>query len=266
VEAEVVRYAERYLELQSILDATSQAAEMRQVKIQRPEEAERVSWELRERWCLGADPILSVTELLEDREQIVLVSSLPDSVSGLTCEVHRDGQASIPVLVANRDHSLERRRLTLIHELAHRLLIVPGDEKATEKAANRFAGAFLMPEPHLKHTLRLPRHNFQAPEILDLKRVYGVSAAAMWYRIHQLGYTTVSQYEYGCRTFAKTWRGKIEPRELEPAEKRGNLEIPKVFARRCFQALAEGLISVVKAAELLEWPIAKVEQELRGQA
>lgn len=266
VEAEVVGYVERYLQLQSILGGPSRNSRITQTEIATPEQAEELALKLRKSWCLGIDPIVNVVELLEEREQVVLVLDLPDNVSGLTCEVHRDGEPSVPVLVANRGHSLERRRLTLIHELAHRLLVIPGNEKATEKAANRFAGAFLMPEPHLRSTLRIPRRKFEAPEILDLKQVYGVSGAAMWYRIHQLGYTSTSQYEYGCRTFAKTWRSKVEPRELEPSTERGSLEIPRVFERLCFQALAEDLVSLVKAAELLEWDICRVERELRGRA
>ena len=46
----------------------------------------------------------------------------------------------------NSRFSLERRRLTLAHELAHRLIDPQSlEDKEEEKAANLFAGAFLMP-------------------------------------------------------------------------------------------------------------------------
>ncbi len=264
VEAQVVGYVERYLQLESILGTPLHNSSVDQKEISSAEQAEDFANRLRAEWQLGTAPIPDVTELLEERGHIVIVTELPDNVSGLTCEVHRDDEEPVHVLVANSKQSLERRRLTLLHELAHRYLVVPDDEKETEKAANRFAGAFLMPREHLARTFGFPRRRFEAPEILEIKRVYRVSAAALWYRVYQLRHTTQSQYEYGCRTFGRGWRGKVEPRELEPLDVRGTEEMPRVFERKCYQALAEGLIGLPKAAELLEKPIAEVERVLRG--
>ena len=264
VEAQVVGYVERFLQLESILGASLHNSKTAQSELGTPDEAEEIANRLRAEWQLGTTPISDVTELLEEQGHIVIVIELPDNVSGLTCEVHRDDEEPIHVLVANKKQSLERRRLTLLHELAHRLLVIPGDEKATEKAANRFAGAFLIPGEHLARTFGFPRRRFEAPEILELKRVYRVSAAALWYRVYQLGHTSQSQYEYGCRTFGRGWRGKTEPRELEGEAQRGTMEMPRVFVRKCYQALAEGLIGLPKAAELLEKPVAEIERVLRG--
>ena len=48
---------------------------------------------------------------------------LPDRVSGLTCLVRRQRQKEkVPVIVVNQKVTLERRRFTLAHELAHRLI------------------------------------------------------------------------------------------------------------------------------------------------
>lgn len=266
VEAQVVGYVERFLQLESILGSPLHESRTAQNEIGTPDEAEELANRLRSEWQLGTAPIFDVTELLEERGYIVIVIELPDNVSGLTCEVHRDHEEPIHVLVANKKQSLERRRLTLLHELAHRLLVIPGDEKATEKAANRFAGAFLMPKEHLVRAFGFPRRKLEAAGILELKRIYRISAAALWYRIYQLGHTSQSQYEYGCRTFGRGWRGKTEPRELESPVARGTEEMPRVFERKCYQALAEGLIGLSKAAELLEKPITEVEQFLRGNS
>lgn len=264
VEAYVVGYVERYLQLESILGTPLHDANVAQEKVSSPEDGEKLADQLRADWQLGTAPVQNVTELLEERGHIVIVIDLPDNVSGLTCEAHRDDEDPVHVLVANRKQSLERRRFTLLHELAHRYLVVPGDEKMTEKTANRFAGAFLMPREHLARTFGFPRRKFEAAEILDLKRLYRVSAAALWYRIYQLGHTSQSQYEYGCRTFGRGWRGKTEPLEVEAQGARGTEEMPRVFERKCYQALAERLIGLSKAAELLEKPIAEIEQVFRG--
>jgi predicted HTH domain antitoxin len=41
-------------------------------------------------------------------------------------------------------------------------------------------------------------------------------------------------------------------------------EQPQRFERLCYRALAEGLISLAKAAELLQQQITEVERELKG--
>ncbi len=264
VEAEVIHFAERFLELEEILQEASADWDrpFPFQEVSSAEEAEQLADKAREVWKLGINPIPDVTELLEEKGLKVRVLTLPSNVSGLTCIVSRDGSADVPVIVVNKKHSLERRRLTLIHELAHRLLCVPGDEKATEKAANRFAGSFLINKVHLLGLIGRSRRAFGSREILTLKKTYRVSAAAMWYRIRQVGYVTESQYEYGCRTFARGWRGKVEPEELE--DERGTLELPTLFERKCHAALAEGMVSLVKAAELLDQPVDQVERDLKG--
>lgn len=266
VEAEVLHYAERCLELDEVRgrSGTDWEEPFRFQEVSSPEQAEALADKVRSVWTLGINPIPDVTELLEEKGLKVMVLDLPPNVSGLTCMVSRDNSRCVPVIVVNRTHSLERRRFTLLHELAHRILSVPGDEKGTEKAANRFAGALLMNRQHLVGLLGGARHSFGAREILTLKKIYRVSAAAMWYRICQIGYVTQSQYEYGCRTFARGWRGKLEPEELEDSRLRGTLELPTSLERTCHAALAEGLISLVKAAELLDKPVGQVERDLKG--
>ena len=62
-----------------------------------------------------------MTELLEEKGLKVLTVPLPARVSGFTCLVKRPGDVpDLPVIVVNNQFSLERRRLTLAHELAHR--------------------------------------------------------------------------------------------------------------------------------------------------
>ena len=64
-----------------------------------------------------------MTELLEEKGLKVLVVDLPARVSGFTCiGVREEGFSGLPVIVVNGQFSLERRRLTLAHELAHRVI------------------------------------------------------------------------------------------------------------------------------------------------
>src|SRR4029450_8179567 len=84
--------------------------------------------------------------------------------------------------------SLERRRLTLGHEVAHRLIEADSlSDKDEEKAANVFAGAFLMPREHLLREVGKHRSALGYKELIDLKRLYRVSGAALLMRLRQLG-------------------------------------------------------------------------------
>ncbi|HEV2172512.1 MAG TPA: XRE family transcriptional regulator, partial [Nitrospira sp.] len=154
VETEVLEWIERYLQVELVLDLDSakwQCPVPCPVKLNDVGEAEQLAKGVREAWKLGVDPIPNMTELLEERGLKVLTVSLPDRVSGFTCTVGRgEGQPRVPVIVVNDQFSLERRRLTLAHELAHRLIDTHClSEKDEEKAATLFAGAFLMPKEHL---------------------------------------------------------------------------------------------------------------------
>ncbi|MEW8119807.1 MAG: XRE family transcriptional regulator [Candidatus Thiodiazotropha sp.] len=265
VEATVIERVERYLSVEEILELNS--ADWHEPFPPRVlnalKEAEGLGKELRKEWELGIDPIPNMTELLEEKGIKVLVIELPKNVSGLTCLVDRgEGKDPVPVIVVNKLFPLERRRFTLSHELAHRLI----DERSPvdhEKASDVFAGSFLITADHLKQEISTHRRNISLPELIQLKRMYRVSAAAMLMRFKQAGILSESAVAYAFQTFAKTWR-KQEPSPLEVGENCGKFEEPKRFKRLCYWALSEKLISPSKASDLLQMPYYDLEQELQG--
>jgi Zn-dependent peptidase ImmA (M78 family)/DNA-binding XRE family transcriptional regulator len=265
VETEVLEWIERYLQVELVLDLDSskwQCPVPCPVKLKDIVEAEQLAKDVREAWKLGVDPIPNMTELLEEKGLKVLTVPLPDRVSGFTCMVGRgEGQPGLPVIVVNDQFSLERRRLTLAHELAHRLIDTHClGEKDEEKAANLFAGAFLMPREHLLKEVGKHRNALGYNEIVDLKHVYRVSGMALLMRLRQLDVISQSTLVYAFQTIARGWRTQ-EPEELEKPARRGR---PRRFERLSYRALAEGLISLGKAAELLRLPVAEVEAGLKG--
>ena len=268
VETEVLEWIERYLQLEAALDMDSAQWQWpfdRPRKLRRAEDAERLAVDVRNAWKLGTDPIPNMTELLEEKGLKVLVVSLPGRVSGLTCLVGRPGHASkLPVIVVNSKSSLERRRLTLAHELAHRLIdpdCLP--KKDEEKAATVFGGAFLMPSEHLRQEVGKHRNALSYRELVGLKRLYRVSGAALLIRFQQIGVIRRSTLIYAFQSIARGWRTE-EPEPLESEADRGQRERPRRFERLCYRALAEGLISLTKAGELLRLPVSQVEAGLNG--
>ena len=206
-----------------------------------------------------------MTELLEEKGLKVLTVVLPARVSGFTCLVGRGkDQPDLPVIVLNNQFSLECRRLTLAHELAHRLIDTDTlSDKDEEKAATMFAGAFLMPGDHLLREVGKQRNALGYKELIDLKRRYRVSGMALLMRLRQLEVINQATLIYAFQSIARGWRTQ-EPVELETEEERGQRERALRFERLCYRALAEGLISLTRAAELLRLPASEVDAGLKG--
>lgn len=266
VEAVVIDNLQRYLVIEEILGLDSSAWNIPQNGnrfLGTEEEGEVLAQDLRKEWELGTDPIPNMTALLEDRGIKVLVLPLPREVSGLTAAVRRPRyKKTVPVIVVNQDVSLERRRFTLAHELAHRI-IDPDSPVNHEKAANIFAGAFLVTRDHLVREVGEERSALGYQEIRYLKRMYRVSAAGLLIRLHQLGIISQPSLAYAFQTFARKWR-LIEPDPLEPEGEERKHEVPRRFERLCYWALAEKLISPAKAGGLLGQSLLEIEKGLRG--
>ena len=116
-----------------------------------------------------------------------------------------------------------------------------------EKAAHRFAGAFLMPAETLRAEVGRRRRSVSLVELFDLKRIFGVSVQALTYRCKDLGIFNNALFRRLFDEFSR--RGWRNPPYREPHAMEG--EVPRRFERLCFRALAEGAISEAKAAELL---------------
>lgn len=268
VETEVLEWVERYLQIEEILSlqtASWTAPIGLPSNITSPDDAENLANKLREVWSLGKDPIPNMTELLEEKGIKILLADLPEKVSGLTCIVKQTNRdLETPVVIVNNKHTIERRRLTMGHELGHRLIKADHlDESEIERLCNRFSGAFIANKEHLEAEIGKHRSAFGYSELVALKRLYKISAGAFLMRLFQIGAIDEHAKEYAFRTFANGWRTK-EPEQLESEQERGQFEKPRRFERLVFRALAEGMISPMKAAELLRLPISKVEEGLRG--
>ncbi len=268
VEAEVIDRLQRYIAVEEILDLDSAAWKVPRLGnrfLGQEDDSEILAQELRRDWKLGIDPIPNMTSLLEDQGIKVLIIPLPGRVSGLTCLVRRPRHKTrVHVIVVNERVRLERRRFTLAHELAHRLIdkSSPVDH---EKASNVFAGAFLVPKEHLVREVGNRRKALGYQELVQLKRMYRVSAATLLVRLKQVGVIDDSTLAYAFQTFARGWRSS-EPRPLEASGEEGRHEVPRRFERLCYWALAEGLITPGKAGELLQQPLAEIEKGLKGPA
>ena len=152
-EAVVLDNLERYLAIEHVLDmpATVDWVEGRRYdSVASEAEIDAKADTLRDAWHLGMDPIPSLCELLEDKGIKVVEDDLPESINGLACHVLRDGKPVAEAVVVSTRINIERKRFTLAHELAHRIIRSTGNPAINlETAMNRFAGAFLVPAQRL---------------------------------------------------------------------------------------------------------------------
>jgi hypothetical protein len=92
-----------------------------------------------------------------------------------------------------------------------------------------------------------------------------MSASAMLIRLRDVGLLPEATVSRAFRTFARAWR-TAEPEPIADDEGLGAFEKPRRFERLVYRALAEDLISPVRAAQFLKVPLARVEEEMRGPA
>jgi Zn-dependent peptidase ImmA (M78 family) len=250
VEGQALHLLERYLMLEDVLGLASVVWDCPReapYPVKDPADAENAARAIRVHWGLGIDPIPNLSELLEERGIKILAVDLSD-IDGLTARVRRKGGAPVPVIVVRGNIWAERKRFTLAHELGHMLMeIRPGVNP--EKAANRFAGSFLMPVEALWREIGKQRTIISLGELRSLKDLFGASFQAIVYRCHDLGIIGDAAYKRLFQVFnEKGWR---KPPFEEPGAISASAEQPHRMERLCFRALAEGLISESKAAEIL---------------
>jgi Zn-dependent peptidase ImmA (M78 family)/transcriptional regulator with XRE-family HTH domain len=250
LEARTIHMLERYLTIEDLL-------QLRSVDWEQPRsaphpvtdvrDAEDAARSVREDWGLGNDPIPNLAELLEERGVKVMSLDL-DDIDGLAARVHRRGRDAARVIVIKRSTWSERKRFNLAHELGHMVMSVTGRIDG-EKAAHRFAGAFLMPADVLRAEVGASRSSLSLGELVVLKERFGVSVQALTFRCKDLSIINQAAFSKLFATFTERgWRSF--PYE-EPATMKPELEEPKRFERLCYRALAEGVIGESRAAELL---------------
>ncbi len=268
-EASLIDNLERYLAIEEIIGippAGDRFESLRYDSVATVEEIDTRADELRNAWHLGLDPVPSLCALLEEKGIKVIEDDLPERISGLACRVLRDGKPVAEAILISRRATVERKRFTLAHELAHRIIRSTGNPAIKlEAAMNRFAGAFLVPRRHLLEETGSGRRRITYYEFIRLKHMYGVSAAAMLYRLGQVGVLSSAAVQRAWRTYARSWR-KAEPEPISGTQGFAAFEKPQRFERLVWHAIGEELISPVRAAALLHKTLDEVERQITGPA
>lgn len=182
---------------------------------------------LRRHWGLGELPIKNIVHLLEAKG-VRLFSLCIDAVEVDAFSLWRESQ---PFVFLNTMKSGERMRFDCAHELGHLAIHHHGADQGSingsqelEKEANEFASAFLMPRSSV---LAYAPKLVTVEKLVQLKKIWGVSVAALAYRMHRLEIISDWHYRELFKQLAKLGYRKNEP-ETIPHET--SQVLGKVFA------------------------------------
>jgi Zn-dependent peptidase ImmA (M78 family)/DNA-binding XRE family transcriptional regulator len=240
---------ERYLILESFFEGEGlprHFSDKARYEVNSLEDAEKAAEQLRKHWRIGFDAIENLTELLEEQGLKVVALDTPEKFDGLCAKV---GLHSVVILNKNRPG--DRQRFTAAHELGHLVMRISPDLDE-EKACHRFAGAFLFPAECVKREFGQRRAKLHIYELQSLKGKYRVSMQVVMRRAFEQGVLTEAGYKSMNFLFSKYGYRKQEPGNQLPPE------YPERFSRLAYRALAEGMVSPSKAAELLHVPLKQV--------
>ena len=244
VVAQVQEWLERYLAIEALFPPDERLffkfPPEFPYPVERLEDAEQAAEKLRRIWQAGTDTIDSLAELLE--AQGIKIGLVDGDVHFDACTFWVNDQS--PVIAIKRGLSGDRQRFSLAHELGHIMLDV-SQEADDEKAAHRFAAAFLVPASAAVLEIGHSRRSLDPQELLLLKKKYGMSMAAWVYRAKDLGILNENDAQRHWQQFsARGWR-KQEPGEPLAGEQ------PQRMYRLVRRLLAEDVISRSRAKELL---------------
>ena len=245
-------YVERYFELENILGLKRDFKNpIKDLLINDKSDTENAAKILRNTWELGNNAIPKIVEMLELKGIKLMLIDEVDDIDGFSFFTSN----FTPVVIVNtRSKSIERIRFTIIHELAHLLLNIDqeleSDKKVIEELCHHFSSCFLIPSKKLIEMIGSNKRSYiNIKELIAIKEYYGISIRAIVHRLKSIGVITSSYYQRWMIYMSKTYGQRSEPGNYVGDEKLG------VFEQLINRALAEDLISLSKAASLMNTSI-----------
>jgi Zn-dependent peptidase ImmA (M78 family)/DNA-binding XRE family transcriptional regulator len=250
IESLVKESLEERIRLQSLVQEQGRLnLPVRKFRVDRLEDAEKAADLLRKQWKLGEAPIANVITLLEDQLVHVFEIDTPsdkfDGISALAFDEERVLKGA--AVISRNMIAGERQRLNTVHELGHLVLDV-AEEVDEEKAAFRFAGAFLAPASMVYREVGRSRSSIQLKELLLLKKRFGMSIQALLFRLRDLGIINDSVYKWSCIQVNRMGMRKKEAGEMAREE-------PQWLKRNVLRAVSEGVLPRDEAERLLGEPL-----------
>lgn len=254
IKEKVKDHLERYLEVEQLLNIKTRFSNpVKNIHISKVEQVEKAALKLINDWNLGYDPIPNVIEMLENNEVRVIEMDAPDAFDGLSTFV-----GDIPVVVINKNYSVERKRFTALHELGHLVLSIE-DGADKERICHAFAGALLLPDDCLEKLIGDTRSNIAMGELVSIKEQFGISVQAIMMRAQLKGII-------GKNASFRFWKSIAGNKKEEGLGNYPGLEKSYRFEHLVFRLAAEEIVSMSKAANLAGIKLAAFREQLDANA
>ncbi len=201
------------------------------------EDCETAAETLRNSWNIGNNPIANLTSILEENNINVFFIDADTKFDGISLIVKNSENNVVAAAVVSRNNlPWSRQRLNIAHELGHLFLNV-NKTINEEKAAFRFAAALLAPQNAIFAYFGKKRSVIQLDELFIFKKLFGISAQALIYRLGDLNIITQT-YKTSLFKLINYSGFKInEPFEMKP-------ENSSLFINLISRAYSEKLISI----------------------
>lgn len=259
IEASVRERAERYMEIENILEITPKT-DFRDIcsnmSIMSSSDARQAATIVRNKYCLGEEPITSLHNFLEQAGVKLIGLRVDGKFDGVNfiCGPHSF------IVYNSTQESVERTRFTIAHEVGHLLLNFPDEitEKDEEKLCNSFASELLLPQNRLRSILGNRREGISLHELQRIQQIYGLSIDAILYAACEIGIITREKYKQFMvvknvnPVIKKAVMDSLYP-ATEPNER---------FEALVYQALTNSVISISKAAGLLDLSVEVLNKKL----
>lgn len=263
LKSEIQDKVERYLEIERILSIESRLDTIKQYPtITTASQMKEIATDIRKKWELGNAPIENAKRLILSHGVKVFEVKGPDGFDGVSGAANKN--TCIIVLNSQTNH-IERKRMTIFHEYAHLLannyFCADLSQHEKEKLCNVFASEILLPSQILIDTFATKtKITFQ--ELVSVQRIYGISIDAIMYSLKSSSVISDKRYRSYCILKNKNNNFKNAVEKTRFKEKEDSCcSDSEQYTNMVYSALAQKLISPIKASELLNLPVNDIQSQ-----
>ena len=249
IEGIAVDKVERYVEIEDICGCQQDVLfKKHEAPVASNDDVIDLVWQLRQTWGIGSNRIQNVIRFLESLGVIVVEIDASEAFDGLS------GYADdFPVIVINKGFPSERKRFTALHELGHLIMSFPdeADSRKHEALCNLFANELLYPSSVFKESASdLFKGKISLQDLADIQKEFGISIDAIMYKAWLSGIVSDSRMRnyHVLKNSRPAFKNYAETSRIPD-------ETSDRFERLVYQAANGELISMSKAASLLDMPV-----------
>ena len=224
------------------------------------DELESIAMQVRDRWQLGRGPIPHVVRTLERHG--IAVARLRTGSTSVDAFSTPHGQRPLVLLTDDKTDNYVRSRLDASHELGHLVMhrdAEPGS-KEVERQAQEFGSCFLLPNECAREELPSRLDAAGWSRLAEMKRIWGISMAALLFRARSLRVVSQDAYQSAMRYMsARGWR-KQEPGDREM----GAPEAPLLLERAVRRADVELQLPIGDLVQSAHLPLRDIKRLLEA--